>query len=208
MPCVFGTCPPCNCATLARPKPTDCRLQQWLTQANDMGRKWVMNPVTLLAIASIESEGSQSNWDKGNGAYGIVQVTSWYLNPYNCFTGTNYALTDLAAKGPNVTDPYEAVRISFDILGKLLRAFNDAHSSFRLSATAWNGTGCGWTGGYVNVWAKTGCTNTAIKDPSNVTCYGHVLSTPSLNRKDIFPPSVHIEITPLVGSTWTSLPRT
>lgn len=166
----LGTCPPCNCGTVQRPRPTDCRLQQWLSQANAAGRKWGMNPVTFLAIASIETEGDPANWDTGNGAYGIVQATQWYLTPYNCFNRVSYRLSDLAAKGPNITTNEGAVELSFDLLGQFMRTFNDAHSSFRLTATAWNGTGCGWDGRtYLFPWSNR-CGG--VKDPTNYTCYG------------------------------------
>lgn len=179
-PCkrVLGTCPPCdcaNCGSIWRPKPTHCNLQQWLSHANTAGKKYGMNPVTLLAIASIETEGNASKISPDGSAYGIVQITKWYLNPYYCYhqndsgwPSNGYRLTDLVGQGPNITTLSGAVTRSFDILAEFLIYFNNLFNSYRMSATAWNGPGCGQSG-YKPVWGSD-CGQ--IASPTTHTCYG------------------------------------
>ncbi|WP_151191782.1 hypothetical protein [Desulfotomaculum copahuensis] len=163
------SCGPCNCSSYGSRKVyniTAQPIQQWLVDANNAGSASGMNPATLLAIASIETDGNYAV--VYNGTYGIVQVGQDRLNGYNCLKGTNYKLTDLIAQGPNITEPSAAVAVSFDILGRSLHAVNLATSSFKLAATGWNGAMCGNNGSVQPYGA--GCGSWPI--PTATTCYG------------------------------------
>lgn len=166
MPCTFEACPPGNC-NIVKKAPISAAVQQWRTNANEAGRKWGMNPVTFLAMAALETDGDASTI---NGiAYGICQITHWYLDPYNCSHNTNYQLTDLVGRGPNVSTLSGAVDLSFDILGQFMIAFNRYANSFKFTATAWNGPACGKTGSVLRAF---GASCAGIDIPTNVTLYG------------------------------------
>jgi len=125
-----------------------------------------MNPVTFLAISSIESEGVPTKVN--GGAYGIIQCSQWILTPYNCNHNTSYQLSDLIGKGPTVTTQQGALERSFDILGQFMIGFNRHFNSFRMTATAWNGCACGQDG-TLSVFGS-GCN--PINKPANWSCYG------------------------------------
>lgn len=165
------SCGPCNCSSYGSRQVyniTAQPIQQWLTEANNAGSASGMNPATLLAIASVETNGNYTSVDSVNQTYGIVQVGQGILNGYNCLKGTNYHLTDLIAQGPNITTASAAVAVSFDILGRYLYALNLATYSFKLSATGWNGAICG-TNGSVQPYGA-GCGYWPI--PTATSCYG------------------------------------
>lgn len=75
----------------------------------------------------------------------------------------------MAKARPNVTTLSGAVNLSFDILGQFMIAFNRYGNSFKLTATAWNGPGCGTTG---NLLRAFGAACAGITIPQNVTLYG------------------------------------
>lgn len=163
------SCGPCNCTTYGGRSVyniTAQPIQRWLTQANEAGRAFGMNPATILAIASIETNGDYTAVS-GN-SYGIVQVDQNHLNAYNCNHGSTFKLTDLIAQGPNIYDANTAVQISFYILAQYMGSVNRQTSSYKLTATGWNGAICGQNGSlqpYGN-----GCGYWPI--PSGASCYG------------------------------------
>jgi len=92
MASTLQACPPCSCTTYGGRdvyNVTAQNIQQWLSQANVAGQAHGMNPVTFLAIASIESNGSYSAVNPGGTTYGIVQVGQAILDAYNCMKGTS-----------------------------------------------------------------------------------------------------------------------
>lgn len=167
MSCTFACCPPGDCQVVKK-APTHQDLQAWIANANQAGRKWGMNPVTFLAIAALETDGDPSKV-VGNFAYGICQISTYILTPYNCSHGTKYTLIDLVGKGPTVKTTSEAVTLSFDVLGQFMIAFNRYANSFKFTATALNGTGCGSTGQYLRAF---GASCDGILIPQNVSLYG------------------------------------
>jgi hypothetical protein len=127
-----------------------------------------MNPVTFLALASIETNGSYSAIDPTGTTYGIVQVGQTMLTAYNCLKGTSYTLNDLIAQGSHVTTSRGAVALSFDILGYYMGALNNLTSSYSLTATGWNGAICGYSGSFLPF--GSGCGYWPI--PTGSSCYG------------------------------------
>ncbi len=125
---------------------TASAIQKWLPQANAAGKTYGMNPATLLALASVETNGDPTAVDPTGTTYGIVQIGQGHLNAYNCAHQTSYTLNDLIGKGKNVTDANTAVQLSFNILAQYLKAVNTQTNSFKLSATGWNGAMCGYSG--------------------------------------------------------------
>jgi hypothetical protein len=163
----FETCPPGN-YNIVKKAPISLTVQQWRTNANQAGRKWGMNPVTFLALAALETDGD-ATVIKNSFAYGICGTSHFFLDPYNCSHGTSFKLTDLVGQGPNVWTLSGGVDLSFDILGQHMIAFNRYANSFKLTATAWNGTGCGATGSYLKAFGAA-CPGIAI--PQNASLYG------------------------------------
>lgn len=125
---------------------TSLPIQKWLPQANTAGKAYGMNPVTLLAIASIESNGNPTAIDPSGTTYGIVQIGEGHLNAYNCAHSTKYTLNDLIGKGSLITDTTTAVQVSFYILAQYARSMTGQTDSYTLSATGWNGAICGYSG--------------------------------------------------------------
>lgn len=163
------SCGPCDCSVYGSRSVynvTAQPIQQWLTEANDVGYNTGMNPVTFLAIAPVETNGNYAA--VSGGTYGIVQISQTILNTYNCMKGTNYQLTDLIAQGPNVNTPSAAVAVSFDILGNYMYALNSITNSFKLTVTGWNGAICGYSGSFQPY--GNGCGYWPI--PTGASCYG------------------------------------
>lgn len=163
----FQTCPPGD-VNIIKKAPTSLAVQQWRPHANRAGRKWGMNPVTFLAIAALETDGN-ATLVVDNFAYGICQISRYILSPYNCSHGTSYKLTDLVGNGPNVTTLSGAVDLSLDILGQFMISFNRYANSFRLTATAWNGAGCGNSGNVLKAFGPR-CAGIAV--PRRPSLYG------------------------------------
>lgn len=165
------SCGPCDCAQYGSRtvyNVTAQPIQQWLSQTNAAGRNHGMNPVTFLAIASLESNGNYAAVDPSGTTYGIVQIGQNILDAYNCWKGTNYQLTDLIGEGPNVTTSSGAVALSFDVLGKYMGTLNGITNSYRLTATGWNGAICGTSGSFQPYGANCGYWPV----PSGASCYG------------------------------------
>lgn len=147
---------------------TSSAIQKWLPQANAAGKAYGMNPATLLALASVETNGNPTAIDPTGSTYGIVQIGSDHLNAYNCAHGTSYTLNDLIGKGTIVKDTTTAVQVSFNILAQYLKAMTTKTSSFKLSATGWNGAMCGYSGSIAPY--GSGCGNWPV--PTKASGYG------------------------------------
>ena len=171
MASTLQACPPCNCTAYGGRNVynvTTQNIQRWLSQANNAGRNHDMNPVTFLAIASIESNGVYSAVNPGGTTYGIVQVGQAVLNAYNCLKGTSYVLNDLIGSGPNITTSSAAVALSFDILGQYIGTLNHLTSSYGITATGWNGAICGTSGSFLPFGSGCGY----WPRPTSTSCYG------------------------------------
>lgn len=150
------TCPPCNQGTSGRYAPTDPRIEAWLPLANASGQRFGLNPVTLLAIVSLESGGDPLA-GSGTATPGLVQCGQGVLTAFNVGNKTGFNLGDL----------YNPA-VALDVLAWYLGQLNRETNLFALSATSWNGAICGTKGSYY----PAGLAGGGFPRPTGPSCYG------------------------------------
>jgi hypothetical protein len=111
-------------------------IQKWREIANECGKIYNVNPVIFLAISTIESRGNYQA-EHGN-KYGIVQMDMPHVRGYNCLNGTKYLVNDLQGNGYYCKNEYQAVTLSFSILGQFLSTFLKIEKDLGLATTCWN----------------------------------------------------------------------
>lgn len=156
-------CTPClsSYGSVTHDSPTSSDVAKWRTQANTAGKAHSINPVCLLAIACVETNGEVLSGG------GIVQCGPTMLKAYNAWKGTSYTTDDLEGKGKLCKTESKAVALGFDILGRFLSVMLSKTMSFKLAATAWNGCICGKDGD-AHVFGKDDYQPIA----SGASCYG------------------------------------
>ena len=160
------TCTPCKSEYGSRTcdSATSSDVAKWRTYANTAGKAHGVNPVCLLAVAAVETNGEVL------GGGGIVQIGSTMLKAYNKWKGTSYTTSDLEGTGKLCNTDAKAVTLGFDILGRFLEVMLGKTNSLKLAATSWNGCICGKSGD-ANVFGKDDYAPIA----SGASCYGEAV---------------------------------